>query len=172
MLDHIGVTVSDVARAKAFYDAALTPLGIGVMMQVTAEQTGGPAFLGYGSEGRPYFWVSGGERVTGALHVAFTDDPETATVRVQIVDDAGLADFAVIDDKRTSDAGESCSVNRDTSFVSISDHASGRDPVIFLTNEAGADYRIFVHSRTFSVRDAAALVVAAGRGMRLADRAI
>lgn len=106
------------------------------------------------------------------LHVAFTDDPETATVRVQIVDDAGLADFAVIDDKRTSDAGESCSVNRDTSFVSISDQASGRDPVIFLTREAGADYRIFVHSRTFSVRDAAALVVAAGRGMRLADRAI
>ncbi|MBS0408500.1 MAG: VOC family protein [Proteobacteria bacterium] len=72
MLDHIGVTVSDVAKAKAFYDAALTPLGIGVMMQVTAEQTGGPAFLGYGSEGRPYFWVSGGDRITGALHVAFT----------------------------------------------------------------------------------------------------
>lgn len=105
------------------------------------------------------------------LHVAFTDDPETATVRVQIVDDAGLADFTVIDDARTSDAGESCAVNRDTAFVSISDHASNRDPVIFLTRESGADYRIFVHSRTFSVRDAAALVVAAGRGMRLADRA-
>ena len=72
MLDHIGITVSDVGKAKAFYDAALTPLGIGVMMEVTAEQTGGPAFLGYGSDGRPYFWVSGGDRVTGALHVAFT----------------------------------------------------------------------------------------------------
>ena len=72
MLDHIGITVSDVAKAKAFYTAALAPLGVAVMMEVTAEQTGGPAFLGLGSEGRPYFWISGGERVTGALHVAFT----------------------------------------------------------------------------------------------------
>jgi len=72
MLDHIGLTASDVARAKAFYDAALEPLGIGVIMQVSAEETGSYAFLGYGSEGRPYFWVGGGPQVTGALHVAFT----------------------------------------------------------------------------------------------------
>ncbi|HEX7758961.1 MAG TPA: VOC family protein [Caulobacteraceae bacterium] len=72
MLDHIGLTASDVTRAKAFYDAALAPLGIGLVMQVTAEQTGGQAYLGYGSEGRPYFWVGGGERVTGPLHVAFS----------------------------------------------------------------------------------------------------
>jgi hypothetical protein len=105
------------------------------------------------------------------LHVSFTDDPETATVRVQIVDSADLADFAVIDDKRTADADDSCSVNPETSFVSISDHVSGSEPVIYLTQSNGADYRIFVHSRTFSVRDAAALVVGAGRGVRLADRA-
>ena len=28
MLDHIGLTVSDFARARAFYDAALAPLGV------------------------------------------------------------------------------------------------------------------------------------------------
>jgi len=72
MLDHIGITVGDVAKAKAFYTAALAPLGVAVMMEVTAEQTGGPAFLGFGSDGRPYFWVGGGGKVTGALHVAFT----------------------------------------------------------------------------------------------------
>lgn len=72
MLDHIGLTASDVTRAKAFYDAALAPLGIGLVMQVTAEQTGGQAYLGYGSEGRPYFWVGGDGRLTGALHVAFS----------------------------------------------------------------------------------------------------
>ena len=27
MLDHIGLTVSDFAKAKAFYDKALAPLG-------------------------------------------------------------------------------------------------------------------------------------------------
>ncbi len=31
------------------------------------------------------------------LHVSFTDDPETATVRVQVVDTVDLADFTVID---------------------------------------------------------------------------
>ena len=29
MLDHIGLTVSDFARAQAFYDLALAPLGVG-----------------------------------------------------------------------------------------------------------------------------------------------
>ncbi|MDQ0464806.1 catechol 2,3-dioxygenase-like lactoylglutathione lyase family enzyme [Caulobacter ginsengisoli] len=72
MLDHIGITVSDVGRAKAFYDAALAPLGIGIVMQVSAEVTGGQAYIGYGSQGRPYFWVGGGGPDTGRLHVAFS----------------------------------------------------------------------------------------------------
>ncbi len=106
------------------------------------------------------------------LHVSFTDDPETATVRVQIVDRPELADFTVIDDMRIADADESCAVNPETSFVSIADHRiSESEPVIYLSQQAGADYRIFVQSRTFSARDAAALVVGAGRGVRLADRA-
>ncbi len=106
------------------------------------------------------------------LHVSFTYDPEMATVRVQIVDSADLADFAVIDDKQTADADESCTVNPETSFISIADHRiSNSEPVIYLSQNAGADYRIFVQSRTFSTRDAAALVVGAGRGVRLADRA-
>ncbi len=106
------------------------------------------------------------------LHVSFTDDPETATVRVQIVDSADLADFVVIDDKQTADADESCAVNPETSFVSIADNrVSQSQPVIYQSQSAGADYRIFVQSRTFTARDAAALVVGAGRGVRLADRA-
>jgi hypothetical protein len=32
------------------------------------------------------------------LHVSFTDDPAAATVRVQILDSAEAADFAVVDD--------------------------------------------------------------------------
>lgn len=72
MLDHVGATVSDLARSRAFYDAALGPLGIAVIMEITPEQTGGGGHLGYGSNGRPYFWVGTGGAVTGRLHVALS----------------------------------------------------------------------------------------------------
>jgi hypothetical protein len=105
------------------------------------------------------------------LHVSFTDDPSIATVRVQIVDSPEMADFTVIDDTRTADADESCAITSETSFVSIADRVAAFEPVIYLSQNAGADYRIFVQSRTFSVRDAAALVVGTGRGTRMADGA-
>jgi catechol 2,3-dioxygenase-like lactoylglutathione lyase family enzyme len=87
MLDHIGLTVRDFDRAKAFYDAALAPLGVEVVMSVSAEETGDFAFLGYGptadrrdiQAGKPSFWIGGGEMATGPMHVAFTA-PERAMV--------------------------------------------------------------------------------------------
>ena len=79
MLDHIGLTVSDFARARAFYDAALAPLGVAMVMEVTPEQTGGSSHLGYGSDGRPYFWIGDAGATTGVLHVAFAA-PDRATV--------------------------------------------------------------------------------------------
>jgi catechol 2,3-dioxygenase-like lactoylglutathione lyase family enzyme len=74
MLDHITITVSDAGRAKAFYDQALAPLGIAIAMSVSAEESGSVAFMGYGSNDRAYFWVSGGAPPTGRLHVAFAAD--------------------------------------------------------------------------------------------------
>ena len=71
MIDHLGLTVSDFNRSRAFYDAALKPLGMAIAMEVTAEQTGGHAHVGYG-KGRPVFWVGGGGPVSGPMHVAFT----------------------------------------------------------------------------------------------------
>jgi catechol 2,3-dioxygenase-like lactoylglutathione lyase family enzyme len=71
MLDHITFTISDAAKAKAFYDAALAPLGVSVMMFVSVEQSGGDAYMGYGSDGRAYFWMSESQTPTGRLHVAF-----------------------------------------------------------------------------------------------------
>lgn len=70
MLDHVGATVTDLARSRAFYDAALAPLGIAVIMEVTPDQTGGGGHLGYGSQGRPYFWIGDAGPTTGRLHVA------------------------------------------------------------------------------------------------------
>ena len=46
MIDHIGFAVSNVERSKTFYVDALKPLGIGMVMEVTAEQTGAEAHAG------------------------------------------------------------------------------------------------------------------------------
>jgi len=70
MLDHIGIGVTDYARARAFYDKALAPLGVALVMEVTAEQTGDEPAAGYGSDGKPYFWI-GGAAATARVHVAF-----------------------------------------------------------------------------------------------------
>lgn len=71
MLDHVGFAVSDYARAKAFYQAALAPLGIALLFEVTAEQTGAEAHAGFGAAGRPFFWIGTGARPVQSVHVAF-----------------------------------------------------------------------------------------------------
>ena len=99
------------------------------------------------------------------LHVAFTDDPALATVRVQLSDSAEAADFAVIDDVDNAEAG-TCEANPATKLVSISADPAPDAPVIYLSPDGPADYRIFVRSKNFTLRDAAALVVGAGGGQR------
>ncbi|WP_119418336.1 VOC family protein [Desertibaculum subflavum] len=80
MLDHIGFIVTDLARSRAFYDQALAPLGIAMLMEVTPERTGGSTQLGYGSGGKPYFWIgTGSSALKGPLHVAFAA-PDRKTV--------------------------------------------------------------------------------------------
>lgn len=71
MLDHIGLKVTDVERARSFYDRALKPLGVSVVMEVSAEQTGSTPYLGYGEGMKPYFWIGQEGRATEKLHVAF-----------------------------------------------------------------------------------------------------
>jgi hypothetical protein len=93
-------------------------------------------------------------------HVSFTDDPARATVRVQIVDSAESADFAVIDDEDTDEPG-ACTANAATRFIGISTSAASSEPVIYLSKSGEADYRIFVRSRSFTARAAAALIVSA-----------
>ena len=93
-------------------------------------------------------------------HVSFTSDPALATVRVQLTDNAAAADFAVLDDADSTEAG-GCAVNAATRFVAISAASSASEPVIYLSPEGPADYRIFVASKRFSARDAAALIVGA-----------
>lgn len=86
MIDHIGLTVADLAASQAFYDAAFAPLGIAVVMSVSAAQTGAYGHLGYGPRadgrdiqaGKPSFWIGGGETLSGPMHVAFTAQTRAA----------------------------------------------------------------------------------------------
>jgi hypothetical protein len=63
------------------------------------------------------------------LHVSFTDDPATATVRVQISDSADAADFAVVDDIDNAETS-ACEANAATRSVAISASRLPGAPVI------------------------------------------
>lgn len=97
------------------------------------------------------------------LHVSFTDEPLSATIRVQIADNAAEADFAVVDDVEGREAG-ACEEGGASRLIAISARSSAAAPVIYLSHDGPADYRIFVHSRTFTEREAAALIVGARTG--------
>jgi catechol 2,3-dioxygenase-like lactoylglutathione lyase family enzyme len=55
MIDHVSIGVANVVRAKAFYDAALAPLGMAPVYPV--EISGRLVGIGYGTPNKPSFWV-------------------------------------------------------------------------------------------------------------------
>ena len=56
-IDHISLSVSDYDKAKAFYTAALAPLGISALMEFPMDN--GSKVVGLGPKGRPFLWLSG-----------------------------------------------------------------------------------------------------------------
>jgi catechol 2,3-dioxygenase-like lactoylglutathione lyase family enzyme len=70
-LDHISLSVTDFGAAKAFYAAALKPLGIGVIMELPKGATGNVDAAGLGADGKPFFWLAGAGKTTPAMHIAF-----------------------------------------------------------------------------------------------------
>ncbi len=64
MIDHLTLTVRDLARSRSFYDAALAPLGYAVRMEFEGV-------LGLGLPGKPAFWLKQGEVPTQPMHIAF-----------------------------------------------------------------------------------------------------
>jgi catechol 2,3-dioxygenase-like lactoylglutathione lyase family enzyme len=66
MIDHISIAVSDLDRSRAFYQAALAPLGYELMMQF-------PGVAGFGVPPKPDLWL--GVRPVGhVVHVAIRAD--------------------------------------------------------------------------------------------------
>jgi catechol 2,3-dioxygenase-like lactoylglutathione lyase family enzyme len=70
MIDHIGLAVSDLARSRAFYEAALAPLGYGVVGEIERNDAGGRVVL-FGTDEGPTFVIADNERPGEGNHVAF-----------------------------------------------------------------------------------------------------
>jgi catechol 2,3-dioxygenase-like lactoylglutathione lyase family enzyme len=67
VIDHIKLHVRDVERSRAFYEAALAPLGYRVMLAPV------PGQFGFGAD-RPDFWLALDPEAAGFAHVAFGVD--------------------------------------------------------------------------------------------------
>ena len=81
-INHLGIPVSDLKRSRAFYEAALGPLGMGVTKDM------GEA-VGFGAKGDAgLFWISTGENAGDGLHVAFD---AASPAQVQAFHKAALA---------------------------------------------------------------------------------
>ena len=72
MIDHIGFSVSDYQRAKAFYTRTLAPLGCTLIMEVEQETEKGFLAAGFGANGKPDFWIGGEGKLEKPVHVAIT----------------------------------------------------------------------------------------------------
>ena len=70
MIDHLGFSVSDYDRAKAFYAKALAPLDYSLIMEVTAEQTGHAPAVGFGANGKPDLWFGAEGAMNKPVHIA------------------------------------------------------------------------------------------------------
>jgi catechol 2,3-dioxygenase-like lactoylglutathione lyase family enzyme len=73
MIDHIGLSVSDYELSKAFYRAALAPLGYTLVKEV-------PGAAGFGEARKPDFWIGKGAATAPRVHVALQAS-DRATVR-------------------------------------------------------------------------------------------
>jgi catechol 2,3-dioxygenase-like lactoylglutathione lyase family enzyme len=67
MIDHASLTVADVSKSKAFFRAALAPLGYELLME-------GQQYAGFGVRPRPDFWIGQGMPNVSPIHVAFRAD--------------------------------------------------------------------------------------------------
>ncbi len=83
MLDHTGINVSDLARSRAFYLAALAPLRYEIRKEHGGEAAGFGVPGGFGRSPDPAgdFWIVRGQPYTPRTHVAFT-----AATRTQVDD--------------------------------------------------------------------------------------
>jgi hypothetical protein len=109
------------------------------------------------------------------FRVRVAGETDRADLRMQLVDRAEIADFALVDDFSGGEPG-ACRSAAPVRTVAVDASAKSPDVVVALSADAaGADYRIFVHSLRYSQQDAAALLAAiwkANRRREVAARAV
>ncbi len=67
VVDHVGFAVADYQRSRAFYEKALSPLGLTLIKEFSG------AAAGFGRSGKPSFFIEAhGEPVRGRLHIALS----------------------------------------------------------------------------------------------------
>ena len=71
MIDHTGVAVSNFEKSKAFYSAALAPIGFQKLAEFPAAVTGSADVVGFGEPPKPEFWIHSGTPNNPPIHVAF-----------------------------------------------------------------------------------------------------
>ena len=69
MIDHIGLAVTDIVRSRAFYEAALKPLGYRSVHEIPTEAGGTAVLFGVGDA--VDFVIADNERTGEGNHVAF-----------------------------------------------------------------------------------------------------
>jgi catechol 2,3-dioxygenase-like lactoylglutathione lyase family enzyme len=86
VIDHLFLTVRDVARSRAFYSKALAPLGYAVQMEFGQG-------VGFGVSAKPHFWLRQGDPPSLPTHIAFAakDRPSVAAFHAAALE-AGATD--------------------------------------------------------------------------------
>lgn len=70
-IDHVTLSVEDLGRARAFYAASLAPLALTQVGEVSAEESGTVAFVGFGIGRKGSFWVAERGQQSPPTHVCF-----------------------------------------------------------------------------------------------------
>ena len=73
MIDHMSLNVADLPGMLAFYERALAPLGIKVLMRFGKEITGGQEVAGLGST-KPFLWLTDMGKTEPCMHIAIRAD--------------------------------------------------------------------------------------------------
>jgi catechol 2,3-dioxygenase-like lactoylglutathione lyase family enzyme len=64
IIDHIGLSVADRERSRAFYTSVLMPLGIAPLKEADG-------WISFGKDGHPAFWIGMRGQPQCAMHIAF-----------------------------------------------------------------------------------------------------
>ena len=100
------------------------------------------------------------DSAAGAIIVRIDNAAAQPNLRMQLVDDAGSADFVLVDDADTIDA---CKGIAAIKTIRLDPAAAHADLTVSLSREP-ADFKIFVRSDVYTEQDAAALFAVIWKG--------